>query len=292
MMIQEEIAPACSQRLVLADAVAAWRREARHGELDTGRYRCRYFTWGEGPPLLLIPGLCSDGPTFVPLMSRLRQHFRCIGYDLPTGVNDGARWPSYSHDGLVEDLFALLDHLQVRSCCVHGFSFGSTLALAALIAQPHRFERAVLQGGFAWRRLAPLEVFATYWARYLPGTLAQIPLLGWLTHHLEYEAFRGRNPEDWRFFLDSQEKTPVKAFAQRALLMHALDLRARLSTIAHPLLLVSGDRDPLVARCCQDVLCAGLKRVAEVELENCGHHPHLSHPEVLAEIESRFLLSK
>src|SRR4051812_17880274 len=82
--------PGCSQKLGFADCLAAWRREATFGTLDTGRYRLRYFAWGQGPPLVVVPGTCSDGESFVPLFARLREHFCCVSYDLPTGGDDGA----------------------------------------------------------------------------------------------------------------------------------------------------------------------------------------------------------
>lgn len=275
--------PECSRRLNVEECLDAWQREALLGELDTGRYRCRYFRWGSGPALVFIPGLCSDGAAFVPLMARLRSDFHCIGYDLPPTC------VGYTHGHLVGDLLALLDHLRLRRVYVLGFSFGATIALGALSTQPQRFERAVLQGGFARRPLAPAEVFACSWARYLPGTLARLPLWPRLTRRLQAKPF-GDRADAWRYFLDCQGRTPVSAFARRALLMHRLDLRPRLASIEQPVLLVCGDRDTLVARCYQEELHTGLRLAAQAEIEGCGHHPHLSHPEVLAEALRHFLL--
>src|SRR5688572_20653160 len=44
-------------RIDLADAVARFDREAARGSVDTGRYRMRYYTWGQGPPLVFIHGV-------------------------------------------------------------------------------------------------------------------------------------------------------------------------------------------------------------------------------------------
>ena len=59
--------------------------------MDTGRYRCRYVAWGQGPPLICIPGMAGDAISFVMLMTRLQTHFRCISYDLPDGGQDTVR---------------------------------------------------------------------------------------------------------------------------------------------------------------------------------------------------------
>src|SRR5205807_2672548 len=130
-MQTENLPGICSQRLQLADCLQRRRREAEFGVLDTGRYRCRCVAWGQGPTLVCIPGMASDAVSFVMLMARLQTHFRCISYDLPDGDGDGARLMRYRHDNLVSDLFALLDHLHIRETLVLGFSFGSTIALAA-----------------------------------------------------------------------------------------------------------------------------------------------------------------
>lgn len=280
----------CSRRLVLSECLDAWQREAERGEVDTGRYRLRYGAWGHGPALVLIPGLCSDARMFVLLMARLRSHFRCIAYDLPTGADDGARLTRYRHDDLVRDLFALLDHRRLRQCFLWGSSFGATIALAALAEQPRRFMRAIVQGGFARRPLAPAEVLAVHWARYLPGTVGAVPLLERLTRRNHFAPFAERGAAEWEFFLQRQGAVPIRAFAQRALLMHHTDLRDRLPRIDVPVLLVTGDSDPLVGKASEHELRAGLPLAARAEIERCGHYPHLTHPEVCAEVVRQFLL--
>src|SRR5579862_7071797 len=139
-----ETGPACAQRLSLGDCLERWRREARHGSVDTGRYRCPYVVWGRGPTLVLIPGMGLDAVGFVMLMARLQEHFRCVSFDLPDGEADGAHPRNYRHPDFVADLFALLDHLAIRETMLLGSSFGSTIALAAMHLQPSRFPRAVL----------------------------------------------------------------------------------------------------------------------------------------------------
>ena len=139
--------PDCAKRLRLSECLERRSVEAQFGVFATDRYRCKYVVWGQGPTLVLIPGLASDALSFVMLMARLQSHFQCVSYDLPDGVADGAHLMTYRHDDLVDDLFALLDHLHIRDCFLHGFSFGSTIARVALYRQPRRFARALIQGG-------------------------------------------------------------------------------------------------------------------------------------------------
>ncbi|MSU77440.1 MAG: alpha/beta hydrolase [Gemmataceae bacterium] len=280
--------PDCARRLVLAECQKQMRAEGQFGEIDTGRYRCRYIAWGRGTTLVLIPGMASEAESFVMLLARLRSRFRCIAYDLPDGVHDGARLMRYRHADLVGDLFALLDHLKIRECALHGFSFGSTIALAAVHRSPSRFTHLVLQSGFAQRRLARTEILAASFARFLPGRLGHLPMVRTIVEKNHREPFLARESAVWDYFVERHCAVPLRAFAHRILMLHAIDLRAMLPTILVPALLVCGDRDPLVGRTCEAELQAGLKLCARAEIEQCGHHAHLTHPEVLAEVLQQF----
>ena len=106
-------------------------------------------------------------------------------------------------------------------------------------------------------------------------------------HH---EPFLTREPDVWDFFLERQCGVPFRTFAARVLMVNRLDLRPILPAIAQPILLVCGDRDPLVGKACEQELKQGLPSAARAEIEQCGHQPHLTHPEVLAEVARQFLL--
>jgi pimeloyl-ACP methyl ester carboxylesterase len=281
--------PDCSRRLILRECLERWRDEAEHGEVDTGRYRCPYVAWGRGPNLVFIPGMASDAISFVMPMARLQQHFRCISYDLPAGEDDGARLMRYRHDDLVADLLFLCDHLGIRESFLCGSSFGSTIALAALHRQPQRFPRGILQGGFAHRSLTQPEVFFGHWARFLPGRLGDLRMIKSVIERIHRQPFLGREPEVWDFFVDRQARVPLRAFASRALMLHRLDLRSILPALQQSVLMICGDSDPLVGPTCQRELMQGLHFITRAEIEQCGHQPHLTHPEVLAEIVRQFL---
>jgi pimeloyl-ACP methyl ester carboxylesterase len=275
--------------LSLKDALDRFRRAAVRGVCDTGRYRCPYFIWGQGPPLVFVHGLSDAARSFLLPMARLADHFRCVGYDLPRGGPDGARLSRYTHAALVEDLFALLDHVGARQAYLLGSSFGSTVVLAAMAARPARVPRAVLQGGFVRRRLAPAEVLLAGLARYWSGTMAALPFREAVLSRGHHGAFAGQGPEVWEHFLTYTGSNPIAAVAHRALMLHRLDLGPVLPQIRQPVLMVGGDIDPVVGKDCEEALAKGLPNVRRVELEGCGHFPHFTHPEPLAELVRQFL---
>jgi pimeloyl-ACP methyl ester carboxylesterase len=70
--------------------------------------------------------------------------YRAIAYDIrghgESDIGDG----QFMIEGHVEDLFALLDHLQIQKTVIVGLSMGGYIALRALEKKPDRFLGAVL----------------------------------------------------------------------------------------------------------------------------------------------------
>ena len=282
--------PLITHRVELAEAHRRFEKEAVPGSCDTGRYRCAYYIWGKGPPLVFIHGIADDALSFISPISLLNQHFRCIAYNLPTGCGDGARLGSYRHENYIADLFALLDHLAIEQAYLFGSSFGSTITLRALHMQPRRFPRAVLQGGFAKRPLAPAESLLARFARYWPAPMRRLPLRTRVLQYSHGLPFATRTPDVWEYFLSRCGAPPMATVARRALTVGKIDLRHLLPAITQPILLVVGDYDPVVDRTCEQVLLCGLPSVARVELPKCGHLPQFTHPEAMADVVHRFLM--
>ncbi len=272
-----------------AEARARFEREAVHGVCDTGRYRMPYYTWGDGPPLLFVHGLGDSSHSFLMPIARLSVQFRCIAYDQPSGRGDGARLRRYSHDYLVADLGALLDHLNLRQSYLLGSSFGSTIVLKAMHDHPQRFPRGILQGGLVYRPLRRAERFLSFWGRFLPGQMGDIPLREKVLLKVGSATFKELFPDVWAHFLQCTGRARLAAVAYQACMLHRLDLRPILPAIRQPVLLVCGDQDRVVPRLHEDMMLQGLPNAGRVVLENCGHLPSYTHPEILAEVVRQFL---
>jgi pimeloyl-ACP methyl ester carboxylesterase len=274
----------------LEEAAARFEREACRGVCDTGRYRARFYTWGNGPTLLFIPGLCDDSLSFLLLISRLSRHFRCIAYDLPEGGTDGARLTHYSHDLLAADVIALLNHLDIGECDSYAACLGSTVGLTALHRHPDRLPRAVLQAGFAHRHITPPEVLLAWFGTHWPGRMRGLPLHEAVQRYIHQPFFASREPNVWDFFISQSGSAAKAAVAHRALLLRRFDIRPRLREIRQPITLVCGDGDTVVDSRYTKVLMKGLPNARRVELRNCGHLPMFTHPEVLSEVVRQALL--
>jgi pimeloyl-ACP methyl ester carboxylesterase len=282
-------APQSLPPLDFREATTCFQREAQHGVCDTSRYRLPYFIWGSGPPLLFIHGVSDHAESFVQPIARLSAHFRCIAYNLPTGRNDGARISCYTHADLVRDLWALLDHLGAAQSYVFGSSFGATVALAAMREQPRRLPRGVLQSALAWRPLRRTEKWLAHLLRFLPGTMRSLPYRTKILTKVHGPMFDGRGENVWQSFVECTGRTPFRAFGHQVLMLDRTDVRPWLADVKQPVLLVCGERDPLVGAAQTEALLRGLPNAGRVVIEGGGHMPYYTHPEVLAEVVRRFL---
>ncbi|MCS6852818.1 MAG: alpha/beta hydrolase [Gemmataceae bacterium] len=270
-------------------AVARRQREAMTGDFHNGTYRCRYWVWGDGPPLVCVPSLTGDAACFTLVQACLSSQFRCISYDLPDGVTDGADLRTLSHADLVDHVFRLLDHLGISRSYIFGASFGSTIALAAMHARPACLPRGILQAGFAYRPLGWGERALVWLGRRSYRPLSSLPGLAFVLHRSHAGPFGGSSSPLWEFFQQRYLTPPIAAICHRAWLMHQLDLRPILPEIHQPVLVIGGDADPLVRRVAEEELVRGLPHGRRVELHHCGHHPLFTHAEVLAELVRQFL---
>jgi 3-oxoadipate enol-lactonase len=274
--------------LSLDVALDRFAKEAQRDEWDTGRYRCAYYVWGSGPPLLIAHGMGDTSLSYIPLIALLARDFQCIAYDQPYGSGDGGNLSRYTHGDMVADALALLDHLGVTQSYFFGTSFGSTIVLAALHEAPRRIPRAVIAGGFAFRKLSRAERLLARIAQVLPGQARRMPLRR-LVNEYNFGPAATYRKEYLAYLLQVSGEPPIRGMAKRALMIDRTDLRPILPTIEQPVLVITGDCDALVGRQCAETLVGGLPQATHIEMTDCGHFPHYSHPEALAEIVRRFL---
>jgi pimeloyl-ACP methyl ester carboxylesterase len=131
-----------------------------------------YEVHGEGPPLLLIPGLGVDVTFFRALIDDLATSCRVVAFD-PRGAGQSEK-PDvpYSIDGMADDAVALLDHLGIERATVLGCSMGGRTALMLALDHRGRVDRLVLAASSAY--VPPDRLFSRRWL--IMDVLAQIPV--------------------------------------------------------------------------------------------------------------------
>ncbi|MBU6294082.1 MAG: alpha/beta hydrolase [Planctomycetes bacterium] len=278
-------------KLDFSVATTAFEREAVQQSFSGPRFSSRYFSWGDGPPVILGHGLSDRSDSFIPLAYLLKNRFQCVGWDLPgTHAPADEPLPWIRHKHLSDHLLALCDHLRLAKPVIAGASFGSTVALRTLAMAPGRFSGGVLQGGFAFRPLNHVQRNLVRLARFARGRLmGQMPKYREFLHRANGAEFAMLDSRRWEHLVACAGATPVRTVCHQALLLDKADLRPLLERITVPMLVVCGSNDKVVDHRCALDLMSGLPNARKVTLSDCGHVPCYTDVEALAALMTGFI---
>jgi len=118
-------------------------------KITIGDAELYYESRGDGPPLLLVPGLGGVGAFWVKQVEEFSRDFRVIVHDhRGTGQSTHSRI-TYSVEQMADDVLKLMDALKIESAHLVGHSTGG--AIGQIIAQDHpeRLRSLVLSATWA-----------------------------------------------------------------------------------------------------------------------------------------------
>jgi pimeloyl-ACP methyl ester carboxylesterase len=281
----------CSPPANFRKEIERYDQNAKVSVWEGPRYRMTVRQRGEGPPLIVSPGLASTYRGFALTLNKLADRYRTIIYGYPGDEpSDRARLGRIKHEHLVDDLFGLIDHLNLGRVFLLGISFGSTITLRALHREPRRFPKAVIQGGFAHRQFTPAERVALAIGRHLPGTAARLPMHESILRYNNHSHFPNIIADRWPIYVEQNGLTPIAALSHRLGMLTKLDLRPILKDIPNEILLIQGNEDRIIPRSCFEELRSNLPKAEGMIVPIMGHQPHFTQAEVLAHLVDQFLL--
>ncbi|MGA8206800.1 MAG: alpha/beta hydrolase [Candidatus Dormiibacterota bacterium] len=228
---------------------------------------------GQGPPLLLIPGLGTDYHAFVWNVGQLSQHFECLVLDQRgIGLSEATPGP-YSMELLADDAGSVLRYLAPLGSAVVGLSMGGMVAQHLAIRHPDLVTSLVLgctgPGGKLAVRPDP-EV-----TRRLLGGDAKDPATAYrISCSVLYEpAWSAAHPEviddavEWR----SRHPVPPGVFQAQWQAIRHHDVGPGLGRITAPTLILHGTADVVMPPANGEVLASLIKGADLVWLEGRGH---------------------
>jgi class 3 adenylate cyclase len=254
--------------------VLAWEpiRYARNGDVSIA-----YRVGGDGPvDLLFISGFVSHLEIGVELAlaqrfyERLGSFARVIAFDKRgMGLSDRG---AYTVENVVEDALAVLDAVGVERPVVFGVSEGGAAATMLAATHPNRVSSMVLYGAFARLARGPdypegvppaaLEGFVTRMAAEW-GTAAMLEL---------WAPTLAGDPEavDWwaRWLRSGTSPGAMRALG---LMYQELDVRALLSSVALPTLVLYRADDKVIRAAQARVVARGIPDALELELAGADH---------------------
>ncbi|HEY7330743.1 MAG TPA: alpha/beta hydrolase [Gemmataceae bacterium] len=258
----------------------------RSGLAHLTHYTARYCVWGDGPPLVLVPGLAGGFELLGPLARLLAHDFQVISYQLRGEDDCFALRRRFDLPDLVADLREFLDWFGLERPPVLGVSFGGVLALELAMRWPHRLQALITQGvGARFERGLMQQVAGWVLSRYpLPS---DSPFVNQF-----FNLLFGARQEPGRLFEFVTRQcwqTDQSVMTHRFHLVESFDPGPRLGKVRVPTLLMAGDRDLLASPQSLRNLAHGIPNTRRIELPGCGHLAFVTQPESVADEVKRFL---
>jgi pimeloyl-ACP methyl ester carboxylesterase len=253
--------------------------EGRSGLAHLSQYSARFCEWGDGPPLVLVPGLAGGYELLGPLARLLARHYRVISYQLRGEDDLFALRRRFDLSDLVSDLAEFIDYHQLEAPAVMGVSFGGVLALEYAVRRPHGLRSLIVQGAGARFERGLLERVAGFvLSRYpLPS---DSPFVNQFFNLLFGK--RQRPGPLFRFVTRQCWATDQGVIGHRFRLVERFDVSDRLDRVRVPALVLTGTRDLLVSARSLQALQEGLPECCSVDLTGAGHLAFVSEPERVA----------
>ena len=238
--------------------------------------------FGDGPrALLALGGWIGSWELWAGPFGYLSRTWRTVAYDHRGAGATIAPPESISPETLVDDVFAVLDELEIARCVLAAESAGAAVALLAALRQPQRFGGLVIVDG-RYYEAAPHEpspflsgLRASYQATLDQFAAACVPEPG------------GAPIRRWGRQILARAEQPAAIRLYEC--MREVDLRPRAHEIVPPTLILHGEADVIVPMTDARWLAERIPNSRLVVLPGAGHVPTMTRPrEVAAAIDEFF----
>jgi 3-oxoadipate enol-lactonase len=241
---------------------------------------------GEGPPLVLLHSLLADAASFARVAPALGRDFRILIPDLP-GFGGSAAAP-----GGLEAVADRVAHgvraaTGGRPAAGLGNGYGGFVLLLCALRHPDLFDRLVFADCGACFSEPGREAFRTM-AR-VAGEKGLAAIADTAMRRLFAPAFQAAHPALMAERRAAFLRTDRDVFQAACAALAGLDLRARLSEIRVPALVLVGEHDEATPPAMARALADGLPESRFVTLPDCAHVPQLQAPEIFVREVTGFL---
>ena len=232
------------------------------------------------PAIVGIGGWIGSWELWLPPFALLSQSWYTVGYDHRGSGATICPPEAITFEGLVEDVFTVMDAYGLENCILAGESAGASVALGAALKNPERIAGLVLVDGAyssnAARRDSP----------FLQGLKqAYTQTLAAFVEACVPEPDSGTIKRWGRQIID--RASPENAIALYEM-MGGVDLRSEVPKVRQPTLIIHGDKDMIAPLEDAHFLQQNLPNSRLVILEGAGHVPTLTRPQAVAEAIQSF----
>jgi len=237
-----------------------------------------YEEAGQGPPLLLVPGLSGQGSFWAKQVPDLARDFRVIVHDHRGAGQSTHSRIAYSVEQMAADVLRLMDALGLARAHFAGHSTGGAIGQVLATDHPSRLESLVLSATWAgpdpyFRRLfeGRKQMLLTQGIEaYLRASVLVLAPPRWVSDNDAALAEQHQQA--------AAASAPVEVLASRidAIVRH--DRRARLGEIRVPTLVIVARDDMVTPAFYSDELASRIPGAKHVVLEDGGHFVPVVRP--------------
>lgn len=250
-----------------------------------------YIKKGEGVPLVFIHGLGSNHDIWKNQISALEKQFTVIAADSryhgSSTVNGGA-FSAYKVERIAADWISLLKFVLKREAYLIGLSLGSAVCMQIAVDYPELIAGLILVEPWAscddehrsrlinWIDMFSNDENASRFNKTLVQHYFSTPFIRDFSEKVkEYETIR------------NEQSLQVNLQDCRACL--EFDIRARLSEIKAPTMLIYGEFDVLIPPYHSKLLMKEIPRAYQIRIKDCGHLPLIEREEDFNNIIRNFV---
>jgi pimeloyl-ACP methyl ester carboxylesterase len=273
----------------------------RGGEVDG--LALHYMVAGRGPAVVLLHGLGGFAQSWRQTIDALAPRATVFALDLPGFGRSAKPRTTYQLGYFASALHAFLGAMGLSQASLVGHSLGGSVAVNFALTHPTRVERLALVAGlvpgFSFRMSLGYRLIA------LPVVGEALALCGSAPLYKAAIArcFYAPQPAEVDFLIEHDYRVRTGPEARAAWLATARHIRAdfvdrradyrrALATLDLPTLLVHGRQDPAVAPRHAGEAASAFPRAALRWVDDCGHFPHLEHPQAVNAWLAEFLIGR
>jgi pimeloyl-ACP methyl ester carboxylesterase len=241
--------------------------------------------FGSGPRTLLAQGgWTGSWELWTEPLQGLSKSWRTVAYDHRGTGATVAPVDSITMENMVDDLFAVMDNLNIEKCILAAESAGGMVAVQAVLQQPQRFEGLVLVDALLHREESEgIAGFVQALKMDYSKTIEQF--VNACVPETEPNCGEVRNWGRKILFRASPESA-----IQLIQCTYGIDLRSRLAQIPLPTLILHGDQDAIVPLSDSEFAATQIPVNHFHVFQATGHVPTMTRPlEVAEQIRQYFL---
>ncbi len=282
----EENPDPCPTPLAWQGVVQSFQEQIRQGPVDFQAGTVTATQFGEGPPLVFLPGSLGSPRLYALISWLLKENRQCWLFDHPTfrtrpSPKDLIPATSNAYAEVLNELFD-------GPVEVYASTFSVPVCLELMRSAPRVVKKAILQSGWATRKLTFTEKSLLQVGRYVPFSIRSVPL--WLSTQIQNHRawFPPFDETRFGFLLNETYSASVRDVSRRLLASSQTDLTPQLAEIETEVLLVRCEGDGRLISQQQDLLEESLPNHESVSLHSTGHYPFLTHPHRLVKVLREF----